>query len=77
MKRLVFVVAVLLVCSGCIADRPFFDAQEANWRYFGPILRTYVEKDAALTPEQREARLGTAALQDAVLAAHRKVVYGE
>lgn len=72
-------VCLLLVCgtAGCVSDKAFFDAQEATWQFIGPQYRAYVTADATLTPEQREARLGTAALEDQVLAAHRKVIYGE
>lgn len=60
MKKL-FAIAVLCLAAGCSPpNEAFVRGVDAGWKRIGPLFRTYVDGDQAITQAQKDERKATA-----------------
>lgn len=61
--RKLFVALVLILClAGCTVNQTFVDSVDSAWSVIGPRYVEYVQGDASLALEYKEARIRLADL---------------
>jgi len=58
MKRILLVVALLALLTGCKGlNETFVNAVDTNWKIMGPNYRKYIESDSKLPADSKKMRL--------------------